>query len=255
MIHPMERQARVPSVRAVCDECGKDEVLTCDYEQQSSHVRVPNYGQANRKITGQGWEIVKGKHYCPACRAKRKARPEGEGKWMRMLRERREREANVPDDWDPFADDDEPFCKEPPAMAVKSPAIVTPLREPTREQKRQIMSLLEVSYDTEASRYKGSDTDKTVAEAIGGGCMPGWVAELREEFFGPDGGNAAVEDALTKLAEMQVRADKAEAKAAAALGDAASAQKEAIGIRAEIAVMTKTLSAIKVAFGPKAERA
>lgn len=139
-------------------------------------------------------------------------------------------------------------------MAVKNSATVTPLREPTPQQKRQIISLLEVSYDDEAKRYKGSDTDKTVAEAIGGGCMLGWVAELREELFGPDGGNAAVEDALAKLAEMQARADKAEAKAAAALGDAASAQKEAISIRAEIVAMTKTLSAIKVAFGPKAER-
>ena len=140
-------------------------------------------------------------------------------------------------------------------MAVKSPAIVTPLREPTREQKRQIMSLLEVSYDTEASRYKGSDTDKTVAEAIGDGCMPGWVAELREEFFGPDGGNAAVEDALAKLAKLHSRAGTLEGKASAALADAKAAKEEAIGIKSEIAAMMKTLSAIKVAFGPKAERA
>lgn len=76
---------------------------------------------------------------------------------------------------------------------------VTELRQPTREQKRQIMAMLEASYDTKAGRYTGGDTDKTVAEAIGGGVMPGWVSEIREEFFGPDGGNDDMETVAAEL--------------------------------------------------------
>ena len=60
------------------------------------------------------------------------------------------------------------------------------LVKPTREQKLSIIGLLQDVYDTEKQRYKGNDTDQAVAE-----CLDitrwGWVSEIREEFFGPDG--------------------------------------------------------------------
>jgi len=60
------------------------------------------------------------------------------------------------------------------------------LVKPTREQKLSIIGLLQDVYDTEKQRYKGKDTDQAVAE-----CLDitrwGWVSEIREEFFGPDG--------------------------------------------------------------------
>ena len=60
------------------------------------------------------------------------------------------------------------------------------LVKPTREQKLSIIGLLQDVYDIEKQRYKGKDTDQAVAE-----CLDitrwGWVSEIREEFFGPDG--------------------------------------------------------------------
>ena len=66
---------------------------------------------------------------------------------------------------------------------------VTDLRQPTREQRRAIISILDEVYDTAAGRYKGAETDVTVAETVGGGCMFGWVAEIRIETYGDSGDN------------------------------------------------------------------
>src|SRR5690606_2606021 len=126
-------------------------------------------GQAIRKL--HGWVQVKGALRCPACEAKRRV-----------------------------------------AVAAKQEKAVetnvAPIRQPTMEQKRQIMLLLTDAYDTAAGRYRGGDTDKTLADAIGGGCMPGWVAEVREQFFGPDGGNDAIEDVIADLKAWQADMDQ-----------------------------------------------
>ncbi len=53
--------------------------------------------------------------------------------------------------------------------------------------------MLVITYDGDAKRYKGTDTDKTIADALGNGVMPGWVAEIREQNFGPAGGNEEIE--------------------------------------------------------------
>lgn len=66
---------------------------------------------------------------------------------------------------------------------------VVEIRQPSREVKREIVLLLNEVYDTNAGRYRGTDSDLTVADTIGNGCMFGWVAQIREEMFGPNGGN------------------------------------------------------------------
>ncbi len=119
-----------------------------------------------QKATKQGWSYIKGRLRCPACEAKRKA---------------------------------DAAVKKQENDEMTEAATVTELRQPTREQKRQIMSMLEASYDTKAGRYTGGDTDKTVAETIGGGIMPGWVSEIREEFFGPDGSNDDMEAVIAEM--------------------------------------------------------
>lgn len=219
MIQPMERSSRVPTARVVCDECGKDEVVTCDYERSGANWLV-NEGQATRKVTAHGWDYVKGKHHCPACRARRKA----------------------PDDSTKSED-----------SGMAKPAVVSMLREPSKEQKRQIISLLEVSYDTASGRYKGADTDKTVADAIGGGCMPGWVGNLREEFFGPDGGNAEIEAVLAAIGAAQKSHSEALAKIRSDAEQSIKKAEEAF--RSELKRLRSRVEAIKAAVGPKAERA
>ena len=83
---------------------------------------------------------------------------------------------------------------------------VKELRQPTKEQKREIIDLLTAVYDVSAQRYKGSETDKSVAETIGNGIMWGWVANLREDFFGPDG-NEQAEQVSAEITQWMETAD------------------------------------------------
>lgn len=142
--------------------------------------------------------------------------------------------------------------KEEPPMAENEP---TPIRQPTREQRRQIVLLLTDAYDTDVGRYRGADTDKTLAEAVGGGCMPGWVAEERERAFGPDGGNDDIETLRADLHEWQTDMDRR----AAELHDRHvqfSADLRAFNEgRGKAADFLKRLETIKAAVGPKAARA
>ena len=218
MIQPI-RGKGVNRANAVCDDCGREETVTCDYTRDAAGDWHPNEGQVTRKLVGQGWAVVKRNLRCPACEAKRK------------IENRQE------------------------AAMKASNVTVAPIREPSREEKRQIMSLLEVSYDADAGRYKGADTDQTVATAIGGGVMPGWVAAIREEFFGPDGGNGEM-DAL--LAEMRAWIKEKDDELlelnhlASVVGQTTKGYEEKAK---QVEAFVKRLDAIRAAVGPKAARA
>lgn len=127
-------------------------------------------------------------------------------------------------------------------------AAVVEIRTPTREQKRQIMDLLTEVYDTKAGRYRGAETDVTVADTIGGGVMFGWVAQLRSEFFGESGENEEAEDFLGQIAEWQATVDKAVADAQAAIASLAPA-------RAKVAEIEARMRAFQKAMGPKGVKA
>ena len=90
----------------------------------------------------------------------------------------------------------------PKEVTVTTTAELT--RQPTQAQEVDIIVALSSVYDRKAKRYAGTETDRTVAEVIGGGCMPGWVARIRSEKFGPAGN----EEAEAIRAEIEtVRAD------------------------------------------------
>ena len=133
--------------------------------------------------------------------------------------------------------------KETNVIDIK-PKAETP-REPTRAQKREIMDMLESAYDVDAERYTGGDTDETVAEVLK--VMPGWVAQIREEFFGPDGGNENIEELVAKLGGME-REIKAVSQAALALRE--KAEKKLV----EVSAMRVELDRIKKAVGPRVMR-
>lgn len=76
-------------------------------------------------------------------------------------------------------------------------------RAPTAEQEVDIIVTLSAVYDRKAKRYSGTETDRTVAETVGGGCMPGWVAQIRQDKFGPAGN----EEAEAIRAEIQTVRD------------------------------------------------
>ena len=81
----------------------------------------------------------------------------------------------------------------------KAMAVVEQIRQPTREQKREIMLMLDIAYDTKSGHYKGKNSDKSVAEELGDGILWGWVKEIREEFFGESDKNEEADKAIEEI--------------------------------------------------------
>lgn len=153
----------VNRAKARCDTCGREEVVTCDYLRGSGGARwAPNEGRVKKKLTAHGWVDLKGKLACPGCEAKRKA----------MQAKSKEPEA----------------ASAPPDMS--------------RRQRIEIIKMIAEVYDLDHGRYQGGETDDTVAAALSElSVRPGWVAQVREEEFGPSGGNEdldAVRDELER---------------------------------------------------------
>ena len=167
-------------------------------------------GKVNRHLAEIGWIISAKKHRCPSCEAKRKAAT---------------------------------MKKEHP---MTTPQNITNLRQPTREQKRQIVELLAEVYDTKAERFKGTDSDVTIADAVGSGCMFGWVAAIRDEMFGPDGGNEEHEKLICDLAQWRANADKLAADMHASLS-------EFNATRAKVKELSDRVSYVVKAAGPRAK--
>lgn len=192
--------------RVICDECGREDVVTCDYQTRSNGVSEPHAGQIHKKLTRQGWDVRKGKLHCPTCAAHRRAFAQQEGQEVTVTK------ASVE------------AC-EPP--------------EASREQKRLIIMALEEAYDVSAQRYRGGQTDATLATELGNGIRAGWVAEKREELFGPAGGNEEMDAIRNEVAAIE-----------GALSDGLE------GIRSEmlgrISALTKRLDAVCAAVGPRA---
>ena len=129
--------------------------------------------------------------------------------------------------------------KEKPAVTN-----VEPIRAPTREQKRQIVELLTDVYDTQTERFRGTDSDVTIADAVGGGCMFGWVAEIREAMFGPDGGNEEHTALIADIATWRANADKL-------ADDMHGALREFNDARVKVKALEDRLAKVIHAVGPR----
>lgn len=154
----------VNRAKAVCDDCAREEVVTCDYERIGAAWR-PNEGQIIRKMESAKWALVKGKLRCPTCEGKRK---------VSVIKERKPEESTEA------------------------------LRQPSPKQKREIIGLLEVVYDDEAKRYRDGESDKSVADAIGGGVLWGWVAQIRDDLFGPDTRSQEIDEIKKEIKSLDV---------------------------------------------------
>lgn len=133
-------------------------------------------------------------------------------------------------------------------LKTDAPAV----RQPTREQRRQIVELLNTCYDTKAERYIGTDTDKTVADCIGGGVLFGWVAQVREEFFGPDGGNAEMAELLQSIAYQRTLVESVAEKITDIQKQVATYWELHQSVVNELTALERRVVAIKIAVGPKA---
>ena len=208
-----------PRVRVGCDGCTREEVVAAEGARGTV-----NRAGVLRKLALRGWAETRGRLCCPACEAKRRA-----GLAAAKLADK------------------------PKEIAMTKQ--VTPLRAPSREQRREIVQMLELAYDVAAERYRGTDTDATIAEALGGGVMSGWVAEIRDAMFGPDGSNDEMSALLAEMRDWRLLArDRAKA-AEAGLQALTAALAGLAEVQGRVDKMTARLEAIRAAVGPKAKAA
>lgn len=243
MIEPTKGPRGQERARCVCDDCGADAVVAAAHGhagtfrkagagrngQRQEHLA--NEAQATTKLKAKGWSFIRNVARCPDCEAKRKASVPAKPPVLVL----------VP--------------KETQPMTMPATAPVASPRQPTREQKRQIIDLLNEVYDTKAERYRGKDTDQTVAEVLGTGIMSGWVSQIREELFGPDGGNDEIEHLRAELADLNKLVRETVSNATTKLQEAQAALKSVAETERKIAELTKRVEAVKAAVGPKARSA
>lgn len=173
MIEPITRRgANLAS--AICDDCGHTEEVTCKYTHGTGNHK-PIVGQIIKKLTAKDWTYIKKTLRCPTCEAARKPETQPENEPMTTTTE------------------------QDPISAPTAPA----LRQPTPKQKREIISMLELAWDDARSRFKAGQSDKTVAETVGGGVLWGWVKQIREELFGQDTRNEEAEKLAAELKDLR----------------------------------------------------
>lgn len=115
-----------------------------------------------------------------------------------------------------------------------------PPPEPDRKQKREIMLALEEFYDVDAGRFVGDATDASIAELTS--TRPGWVAQIREEFFGPVGSNEEMERLIEEINAFRVETHELETQALKVAQDLSR-------LRAQGSRMLADLGKIKDAVG------
>jgi hypothetical protein len=207
--------------KCFCSKCGRTTTFRCAHTfnpKKASDIKV-KVSEALPKAMADGWSFKYGNPLCPICEKERK-------------------DAQKPRE--------EPQMSKEPTVIVVPPPPAPPLRQPTRDQKRLIVAALEESYDTKNQRYKGTETDKGIADMLADGIMSGWVAAVREDMFGPDG-NEEMTDLAAEIKEWMKRVDLALSDIQLALGGMELA-------KAEVSKYLGRLNKIAASIGPKAER-
>lgn len=158
---PIRSDLGQPRLRCICDGCGRAEVVAAIHGKDGHEGE----GQAIAKLQRMGWTFIGKRLRCLKCAAKRK-------------------HAKMPNDTEN-------------AAAADASTVAPP--EPSRAQKREIMDLLGEVYDSDAECYRRGDTDETVAAVLE--VRAGWVAKLREEFFGAAGANEDMQALANEVAD------------------------------------------------------
>ena len=205
-----------------CDICGCVEVVRCGFKTPQSgrpiSETVFQSRHLHRALEKLRWSYIKHHHCCQECTANRRTSGDQTPKGDTEL--------------------------ENPKLAEVFP---TDMRKPSPTQKREIIKILEDVYDDKHKRYTGGETDKTVAETVGANVMPGWVAAIREELFGPAGVN---EDMINLRDDIQVFLTECR-HASKELEDRLAQMNVA---RDRAADLQRRLDTIIRAVGPKADK-
>lgn len=203
-----------PIALCQCSKCDRQEHFKSRHHQNKNDlnkVEVKN-SDALAKANSAGWVFYREGPICPVCERNR----------IEALKQQKEMEV------------------------AKEPTAAPQTRQPTREQKRMIVSALEEHYDTKNQRYLGGETDKTLSDRLADGVMPGWVSAVREDMFGPEG-NEEIVDLSAEIKEWMEKTDKA-------IDAANKAFSDIVHTRGMVKTLQDRLNKIVTAIGPKAER-
>lgn len=208
---PKRNERGDPQVVCTCADCGREEVVRAVLGVGNADRRAlssKSLGQATKKLTQNGWSYVKRTLRCPECEAKRR----------------------------------EAMSKKSGSGAGGAAVDVTPLPErPTREQKRAIVNRLDKVYDLDKGRYMSGESDFVVAEDLR--VRPGWVTEVRDELFGPEGTNDDVEEFGEMLDLLHKQINEKVQKGEEMVAELRSS-------RAEVAKMKVEFERLQKALGP-----
>lgn len=190
---------RVHAWRATC-VCG----VSQDFPWTGGRTRSPPEMIA-KKLIALGWDIgsTSRRDLCPACVAAQRVKP------VPIVQPKEE----------------VPMAPAPATPPPPPPPIIVPAtpREPTREDRRRVLDALEEHWSHAGGCYAKSFTDKSLAEKLN---VPRiWVTAIREEFFGAESNEAAVEHAKT-LSTLCAKAKVLEDRALTLAADAEALRAE-----------------------------
>lgn len=162
-VEPIDQRKGVSRAKIICDGCGRDEVVACAYSRPS-----PGNPTEPNQAQARAKSLNMGWTYV-------------KGKMRCPACEAKRKVVKMSD--------------------VKTKQQAVEPREPSKKQRIQIFTMLAEVYDIDAGRYMQGDTDDTVADVLG--VLPGWVSQIREAEFGPDGGNEDFEALAAELAAFR----------------------------------------------------
>ena len=218
------RDARGNSLAVcTCSKCGATINIKSNSPTRAASARGPevNMAQVTPKLHAAGWTYIKGVLRCHTCELDRIFDCEVKQPLENVM------------------------AKEPTVIVVPPPPAPA-LRQPTRDQKRLIVAALEDAYDTKNQRYKGTETDKGIADMLEDGIMAGWFAAVREDMFGPDG-NEELGDLAAEVKAWLKKVDDQMLAVAVAMSDLEHT-------RDAVRKYQDRLNKIIAAIGPKAEK-
>lgn len=152
------------ALRLYCYRCGKPGNCLMNTMQKGAGSEDKEQRIAGRKFTEMGWavDLGRGKHFCPECQTSPQVRPQ----------------------------------REDTEMA----SIVTIPRQMSRDDRRIVFEKLNEVYIDEKQGYSAPWTDEKVSVDLG---VPrAWIAQVREEMFGPVGSNSEIDGVLKAAASL-----------------------------------------------------
>ena len=129
-----------------------------------------------------------------------------------------------------------PKHKEPDPMTTKAKTKNAEDRKMNPGDRRAIFRELDSCYSETRHRYQPGHTDKTVALKLD---VPvEWIAQLRDENFGPAGPDPEIAKLTSEIAEMQTKVNDAEVKALEAAELADKLSKALVQLRNRVDALT-----------------